>query len=563
MIANKYCLTDSIQGDIKMSMPIRSHLLLLFGVFVVMTAFAEDTFIVSRKVLMPDGTPAVGAAVTIRTYGDDEKLLQEMTTNTDNTGMVNATVKYNYPTEKSSETISNGYMIVDMPNCALSFAKLIGKNPDVQIIPSFKGSIDDTILKSKYPVKSFSDSMKDTTLKLKTDYQQKGIVLNKENQPVADAQVTVIGFVQTIKVNFGAPVISTPSMITTTAKDGTFVLRGVTAEPLSRLGMPYMSDTAPCFIVASAKVDGKVMVGENSSFVFSSRLREKNQEILLDYTTSLTGKVINSISGKPLTGVNVHVKAVESLWSYILPICTTNEQGDYTYPVITQSSDMYVLTSTSGFADGFICVGSVGGSYRGKLQPLPDKVIASNVKMRPMGPLTSLKVVDAVTGKPPVVKLSLMVNLCQGIYDRKIGLIGVSKISSLVQPDGTVASVMPLGSNEVSFYGPGYRSNAMVEVPAKDIIPVSVKRRNGILIQFNSNRPKEFPDFYPKIIDGNGKENPTSLYMDTVAPDGTWFYELRGELAGPYHLKVMKGNQELVPLTEVKPEVWPNVIEVK
>jgi hypothetical protein len=396
------------------------------------------------------------------------------------------------------------------------------------------------------------------------DYQQKGIVLDKEtNLPVKDAKVSLIGLVQTIKVNTGAPAISTPSMVTTTAADGTFVFRGVTAESLGGFGMPYLSGTAPGMIVASVKVDGKTKVGENTSFIFMPQPRDPVQKVLLEPTTSLSGKVINRVTGKSLNGVNVHVMAGRSLWSHTLPVCITNNEGEYSYPVISRAGSMYVLSNVNGYTNGLVSVGAVGGSYRGNPQSLPEKITAPDIAMSPMGPVTTIKAVDAVTGKAPETTLRLGVIFSESIRDDIIGWIYGTTSYTNTKPDGTASSVMPIGNISISLFGQGYQCKTTINVPAKGVITVPVDRRNGILIRFNAKNPDDLANCRPHIHGGDGKELNSSINGAPISADGTWFFELWRPPAGPFSVQVIKNNQEIVPWTEVKPEVWPNVIEVK
>jgi len=95
-------------------------------------ALGEETMTVSRKILLPDGKPAVGAKVIIRSFAQ-VKLLQEVQATTGPDGIVTAVVQYrSFNTggpQGPGGPASYGYMMVDMPGCALAFGKLMAPKP--------------------------------------------------------------------------------------------------------------------------------------------------------------------------------------------------------------------------------------------------------------------------------------------------------------------------------------------------------------------------------------------------------------------------------------------------
>jgi len=76
-------------------------------------------------------------------------------------------------------------------------------------------------------------------------------------------------------------------------------------------------------------------------------------------------------------------------------------------------------------------------------------------------------------------------------------------------------------------------------------VPVSIKRRTGILLQFATETPQGFVGCHARLRAGDGKELPSS--GNTIGAGGCWFFELWRAPAGPYQVQVMRGIKKPSP----------------
>src|SRR5688500_4431603 len=84
-------------------------------------AFA-DKLKVSRQILLPDGKPAVGAKVLIRTLNHaDGTLKQDAKAVTDETGTFAVEVEEDKEDSNADPSRVTGYIMVDAPGAALTF----------------------------------------------------------------------------------------------------------------------------------------------------------------------------------------------------------------------------------------------------------------------------------------------------------------------------------------------------------------------------------------------------------------------------------------------------------
>ncbi len=529
-----------------------------------LAAQAEDTLTIQRKIVLPDGTPAAGATVTIRTYGGEGVLLQELVTQTGADGLLNATVKYIFPMGPMGPVgndVTNGYLMVDMPHCALAIGRLVGgkktggTSPSKVVMPYGTGA--------QAPLGGFIGGGGGggggplVPMKLLADYQQSGIVLNKAtNAPVPGAQVAVVSFNPAFEMNLGWPKVSTAVMRTTAGDDGVFTLRGVSIE---QPGGAYLYNAASAFLVARQTIDDKVLVGELRRFAFSPTAKPAPQQVLLAPTTALEGLVVDAQTRAPLAGATVRLRASNSLWTDTLPTQVTGTDGRYRFPAITPATSLYVLATASNYTPGLAQVGRVGGTTY-KPEPLPDIVTARAISLRPMGPPVTLKVVDAVTGHPPLPSLRVGIALCEAVRDDYLGAIGGSWLYTYTDANGVATTAMPLGMNAASVDGPGYSGRVTVTSPANAPVTVPIPRRTGLLIHFTTTNPHGLHGIVPRLRGGDGAI--INAATSPIDANGFKFFELWRPPPGPYQLSVSRDKQDVVPWTEVQPATWPTEVVV-
>ena len=542
----------------------------------------EETFTVSRKVLMPDGNPAVGARVIIRTLGGDNGLLQEVETKTGPDGMISATVRYDRPEMAMSPfgSVSNGYLIVDVPGCALAFGKLFGPSgaprggmappPAGGFIPGGgaprppsaggpppRPTLPPAGMEPMGPMGGGMGNPDAGALRLSLMYGQTGIVIDgTTNQPVAGATVFPVGLAQSIPVNYFWAGITTKELVAVTDRNGAFTLRGVTTEVIGGMGGPVMGGTTPAGVVAYVTQGDRTLVGENHRFSYSVQPRAKPQEIILQSTVALEGRVVNGVTTQPVAGVQVHLEGASD-WVNCLPAVATDATGGYSYPAVLQGSRIYAETKLANYTDGWVLATEGRG---GKA----EKIAAPDIAIRPMGPLTTVQAVDAKTGQPPVAGLRLTVQIDKGAFDDNLGWIGRQEIVVPMNPDGTAAARMPLGDIEISIFGPGYTGSQTVKVPAEGAVKVNVERRTGILLRFTTTNPNGFAGCGVSVHDGNDKNLPISGSNMITNSDGYWFFELANNPTGPFQVQVSRmGGMAACAWTMVDPNTWPNVIPIR
>jgi len=541
---------------------------LLLGAFLLaaLRGFAseEEMLTISRQVLLPDGKPAAGVRVLIRTQADDNCLLQEIETKTGPDGMVRAVVRYHPPEMPFSPfgPVSNGYLMVDAPGCALAFGKLFGGTPGGGAMrPGMMPPPPAMIPGGAPPTRAGGSPVVGggAPLQLVPAYQNTGVVVTGENkQPVAGATVFPVALVKSVPVNFLWAGFMTKELVTTTGPDGTFTLRGVTAESLGGMGPPYMAGTVPAGLVAYATVGERTLVGENDRFVYSPQPRGGPVEIALQPTVTLEGRVMNGRTNKPVAGIRVHLEG-SSTWINCLPAVITDAEGDYQFTAVLPGPRVYALARDANYTIGWVLA---TGRGRGDAA---GSIAAPAIAIRPMGPPITIRVVDEITGKPPTSILELAAELEEGMFDDDLGWIGSQRITVPVKPDGTATVTMPLGETNVNVWGEGYHGGSTIEVPAADnkaIVPV--ERTHGLLMHFTTTNPQGVNRCVVTVRDGNGNKLPIMSSNVITNAEGYFFYDLEKQPTGPFQVQVTRpGGPEALPWTPGSTDTWPNIIQIK
>ena len=355
---------------------------------------AETTLTVSRKVVMPDGTPAANAKVTLRTFTANG-LVQELVTQTGADGTIEATMKYEPAADPFAGNTSAGYMMVDVAGCALAFGRLTpkaGTPTGTGMRPGRHGSGGGGVGGGgglPLPGGGSSSTGGDTTLKLLAAYQQTGTVVDGETKaPVPGAKVMVTGFNGGVGVNLGWAGFHTPELMTTADDKGAFILRGTTAESLGGMGLPMMSSWPVSTVIAMGTVNGHTEAGGNEHFCFNNP-RRTDQQVLLGSTMALEGTVKDG-DGHPVAGVSVRLRGIPSYWVYSMPAAVTDANGVYEFPLLATTYRIYVLASKPGYAGSFVQAADIVPRH-GEPTVVPDKITAPPLTVRPMGPAITVR----------------------------------------------------------------------------------------------------------------------------------------------------------------------------
>lgn len=525
---------------------------------------AVETLTISRQVVLPDGKPAAGARVVIRTMDSDSTLLQELQTTTGPDGMIRAAVRYRQPEMPFSPfgPVSNGYLMVDLPGYALAFGKLFGDRaggravrpgsmapPPVMVPGGFRPG-------APPPGAGGQPAGGGSPLQLSPAYQQTGTVVDgATKQPVAGATVFPVALVKSVPVNFFWAGFMTKELVATSGADGQFTLRGVTAESIGGMGMPYMAGTVPAGLVAYATVGENTLVGENDRFVYSPQPRGGPLEIALQPTVTLEGRVMNGLTNKPVANVQVHLEGT-STWINCLPGVSTDTDGNYRFSAVLSGPRIYAVSKGANYTVGFV-LATRGRGREG------EKIAAPAITVRPMGPPVTLKVLDGATGRPPASVLQLAVNIAEGMFDDNLGWIGRQVITMPVKPDGTASATMPVGDTSVNVWGPGYQGGKTVEVPAaNNEAIITLNRSQGLLIRFTTQHPQGLIGCFVTVKDGNGN-NIQTTDISIKNPEGYWFCPLRDAPPGPYQVQVMRSRTPVCEWTTVSPNTWPNAVAIR
>ncbi|MHB9109145.1 MAG: HEAT repeat domain-containing protein [Armatimonadota bacterium] len=486
---------------------------------------------INRQILLPDGKPAAGARVVIRTYTATEQFKMDTRVVTNANGVFTAEVEYE---THPHPAFRSGYIIVDAPYCSLAL---------MEFRPWGAGD----------------------PLRLSKAYTQSGTVVDLAGKPIANAQIHIGsindggGFAWAM--NVPARGIKTPEFTAVSNEQGVFALRGITIERTA-----FVS----CDLWMQAEVDGQPLRGAARSFSFWPQGEPKDRLGLpavftLSPTLALRGRVLNALTGAPVAGASVKLDGYrpESFRS-LLPV-VSGPDGTFTFRSVPAAEQLFAVATHPQMGIGWKLVAK-GEFDRGVTKPittLPNEVVLS---LHPMTTVTG-RVIDRDTGQPPVpVKMAISVEYEGGYNDGRIAL-GRGATGTFMKPDGTFSLITATGANTFLVTGPGYWRdevvNADVEPDGTTEVILKVYREKGQLIRFEGNAPddlqrlnvsvRKVPDGQPVTVGG----------ASGIQPGGYWFYSPR--IAGDNaEYQVTRGGKVVVPWTRLTmtPADWPQVVKL-
>lgn len=528
-------------------------------------ARSQEKLTVTRRITLPDGGPAVGAKVTVRTW-TPEKLLDERQVQTDANGGFTAEVLYERPAAPMQR---RGCLVIDMPGYALTLANLPTSGsagggrafpppPMPGLVPA--------------PIGPGGGRGPDGSLRLAPAYQQSGQVLDPQGAPAAGATVTVrsVGtgpFGGGFPANVPEAGIAMPELVAKTGADGTFTLRGLAVE-----NMGYVVPSTNAAVWARVDAGGKVFAGGNERFFFRGGAQPGRQpspdttEIRLVPCYPVSGRVLNSATGAPVAGANVHLLSEPAFAAAVTLPVMTDADGRYLFPGVPSANILFVQASHPDLAGAweFGFRGAAGPQRKG----FEQAVQAPDVRLTPWGTVAG-SVVDEVTGKAVSVPLHVACSYTSGYNDGEMAFTGQSTTAA-VRPDGSFTLKAPLGHAVVRVYGPGYHGTGGGEAAAAGGAPMVLKaQRDGGALVHLTGVPLERLARCEIRVRGGGRPE-TSVGNGPNISDGYWFCSanMGSFVAGgqPMEVQIVGKSRDdvILPWTplDLQTKEWPLEIQV-
>ena len=312
------------------------------------------------KVLLPDGTPAVGAKVFVRVAKVHHQEMSDSLVVTDADGVFAAEVDLD-PQPTAAGRQDYAFVVIDMPEHALVAAPApTGESP----------GITETVLSPAFEIT--------------------GRLTGSDGEPVADGEVSVMRVrpsdedwkTASRPLNLSTWRATYPPLVARTDGDGRFRLRGVvTAE-------------GPATAAIRASVDGR--------YSASPRSPNPTVEIIVGLDTpplklsvrtpiSVSGMVLHSATGAPVAGASVRPIAYPYRSVSSIQPAVTDGEGRFTITSIQPVENLYVEATHAELARAW--------------QKLPVTRSSEGVelKLRPWARLTG-RLVDQDTGQPLAVE---------------------------------------------------------------------------------------------------------------------------------------------------------------
>jgi hypothetical protein len=508
-----------------------------------------DTFKVKRQIVLPDGKPAGGARVLLRTLkSEDGSLLAEKYVTADEAGMVNAQIE-SAPRSVNDEIRVTGYLMVDVPGTALAFEKF--SNLRVADLPP---------------------------LKLGNGYEIKGKVLDEARQPIAGARVMLAGFTSnwgTWRINWPSVNIATPEAITNTGGDGTYQLRSVDIiEQTFGNGPPAVRPLT----LATVSREDITLIGREESF---ARRIDGNREasarpenvIRVMPCRDVRGRVVSAIDARPVAGASMRLRAFpgDDVSAMIAPT-TTNADGTFEWKGVPYSLLLFTEARHADYAMGYAPILPQNKRAGTSQEPAQDPV---TVQVRPLATISG-RIVDVQTNAPPITPIGITGVYEEGFNDGRIA-VGRGVISARMNANGTFTIRAPIGWNHFMVRGPGYWEGGRAHPIDLDVKPghtsdqvLQVRRENGFLVHFTSSLAKANAKFnfdaeFDLMMRGkDGKVSSTNW--------GEWWYYSLYNPDDELEISVTRFAdgflQEVVPWTKLTPwrdaagnaKHWPRLI---
>jgi hypothetical protein len=522
-----------------------SRLVLL--VSLLLATSLSQALTISRTLYKPDGKPAAGAGVLIRTLKADGTLKEDRRVTADAKGAITADVEVETMPAPMKRA---GYLLITTPGCAVTLAELT--------LPEQSGGTGAAFGRPADPP---------GTIRLLPAYGLTGSVRTAAGTPVPGAKLTVHalgandpwGF-QKCWVNAGAGRLVTPELTTVSGADGAFTLKGVViARPAGSRGRDG-GEPIPITVSAQATGPDGTLLGEARLTFNPSPLRpgdavNENRITLLPALTA-RGKVLHAVTGLPVAGATVQLVAPLDVIG-TRPAVVTQEDGAYEFLDMAADSRLFATATHPQLASAWLRLTEPAPD--GAPRPHPTK--QTTLSLRPLVKVTG-KLVDPITRQAPVAPLTILATYDEGYAD---GLVAVGRAGVAVKTDadGSFLLTTAIGGNTLFVTGPGYRGAARllsVGVPAGGLEGVSIplERERGVLCRF------ETPELAGLTAQVRlpGEEKALGR-VPAIKADGWWFYPMPADWA-VIEMRVLRHGMGVTPwsILPLDPGQWPIAVKV-
>ncbi len=498
----------------------------------------------SLTILMPDGSPATKARVELRELTntrneEPEKLVM-------NTLDVNSRGEVDLKDLESKHSYRDRLLVIDAPGAALALHNSFKSPETVKLVPAFDVN---------------------------------GRMVTNEGQAVADGNVSVADFGIHSYVAIYQPVLleGIPGFHAKTDEKGSFKLRGATFDGFDR--------DAGAHLLGEAKVAQKGFVGYvTASYRGDSSLLKKPGgdpstahedpiELVVYPLGRVSGTIVDGHTGKPREAAVVRLVAPR-LGLHGKNSVTVGKDGSFSFEDVPsyQQRSFEVTWETPHH---------VHPPKFSSPENLPQIADVTGLMIPTYSDeLRKGRVVDEVSGKPPVITLDLGYeqesDIGQGWTGKSSGCWGNIGMDARTGQDGSFEMWLPTGPFTLTveasdrFRTKPYDLKLEMNPKPGESTPLTIKvpRKMGILVM------NQVPENYPF---GHDFWNELSIEVETKAPSrlttisntDMWFHPVAnwGEKieVSVYHQELSGGNRKtLLPKTivTVTEDMWPYVLKI-
>jgi hypothetical protein len=497
----------------------------------ILAMLAGRAMTISRTLLMPDGKPAAGAVVLARVLTPEGAVQEERRAVADAKGVFTLELTLDpalLPDASAPGGRQPGYLLVDAPGCALTFATLAA--------PAETGYTGAGPRRMPAPP---------GTLRLGAGYALQGMVTTPAGTPVAGAAVAVQALdlrdlfgLGMVALNNAATGLATPGFTTVSDKTGVFRLRGVSyvrgggASTQLALAIGALT-TVPAAVAARVASPIGVLAGEARLTYHLAPLEpgaavDANVVHVLPVAT-VRGRVLHAITGAPVAGATVRLASAMHCVAGRLPV-VTGADGVFRFDEVATETPVCVLASHPDLAACWAQpLAKLGGVRDGEVRLRPWTTLAGTVADAhgtvPCSPVTVTAVYD------------------EGYSDGTLHC-GRYSASATAGPDGRFTLRTAAGANTVSLRAAGYRLDTRVQaldVPLTGIADCRLvpARERGFLIHF---APADGLVVQTRLP--NGPPGST-----TPVPAGGWWFRLPRGAETALEFRVLRHDTEVLPWT--------------
>ncbi len=473
-------------------------------------ALCAAPVIMTQGVVLPDGTPAAGAQVTVRIINPDGSLREDTGVETNERGIFSLEVE---APEQVGPPGHTGYLLVRAPGCALCLAPL------------------------PPPQEGFT-----MPVNLRPAFTVSGTVVDEGKAPAGGARVAVISLhsassgLGSLFVNAPLRGLTTPELTAVTAEDGTFSLPGVTGPQASTF-TAYLD----------AETDDLI-----ATETYMNLLPQTPPAKLgLRRGITVSGHVLHAVTGQPLEGARVSLLGGPGHGVGARPPVVTDERGAFRHTKIPRLFKLFVTVEADDLVNDWA---EVSGE-----QDSEDVII----KLRPWATVSG-KTVDEATGAAPIVRCSeVTARYREGSAKDRPPVIH-PQLAKVRPPaaDGTFTFRTAAGPNRIWASGNAFKSQKpmSIDVPPEGLsdLVVPVRRQTSFAVRFESDTPDGL-----KEINLDVQESEDKCHTEgRIDPEWSRHTANWGD---KMVIRIRRAGEVVLPWTEIvaDPNNWPLVLKLK